>query len=249
MDNLLITCLFAHLLSFAFLRKKRISMALFLLGSLLNLSAILWNWHFIGHPPFGNMRQVMIVLGVCFLPVYLVIVVHKKMGWLASYFPSVAALPIIYALTLKRNAFWHQPPFLQSEWFIPHVVSYMISYSMAAIAFLLGVAAFVKERAKNTYEANEYQEASYRLLAFAFPLMTFGLLSGAIWADSIWGSYWSWDPKETWALITWMLYIIYFHCRKTPKLQGYKNVAHLLAFLALLTTFLLLNGGKNARHV
>lgn len=240
-DNLLIASLCIYLLSFIFLRKKHVSMVLFLLGSLVNLSALLWNWYFIGHPPFGNMYQVMVVLGACFLPLYLIMVVHQKRYWLACYFPPAAALPIIVAVIVGRDDLWHQPPALQSVWFIPHVVSYMISYSIATIAFPLGLVALVKKRAGNSRGENRYEQVSYQLLAFAFPLMTFGILSGAIWADSAWASYWSWDPKETWSLITWTLYLIYFHCRKTPGMRGYAGMAQVLAFLALLTTFLLVN--------
>ena len=71
--------------------------------------------------------------------------------------------------------------------------------------------------------------------------MTFGLLSGALWAEEAWGRYWSWDPKETWSLITWTLYLIYFHCRRSPGLRQWSPAAHVLAFLALLTTFFLVN--------
>lgn len=242
MDNLLIACICVYLLSFVFLRKRQISMALFLFASLLNVSLIFWNWYFIGQPPFGNMYHVLIILGACFFPAYLVIVVRKKMDWLAGYFSLLAALSIFSALILKKDDLWHQSPALQSIWFIPHVVSYIISYSMATIAFLLELVAFVKKKVRNSADVNKEKDISYQLLAFAFPLMTFGLISGAIWADRIWGSYWSWaDSKETWSLITWMLYVIYFHCRKIPQIRDYAGIAHVFAFLALLTTFLLVN--------
>jgi cytochrome c-type biogenesis protein CcsB len=70
---------------------------------------------------------------------------------------------------------------------------------------------------------------SYRILGFGFPLLTMGLLSGAIWANQTWGSYWSWDPKETWALITWFIFAIYFHTRLSKGWSGFKS--------ALLATF------------
>ena len=64
---------------------------------------------------------------------------------------------------------------------------------------------------------------SYRILGFGFPLLTMGLLSGAIWANQTWGSYWSWDPKETWALITWFIFAIYFHTRLSKGWNGFKS--------------------------
>ena len=71
--------------------------------------------------------------------------------------------------------------------------------------------------------------------------MTFGMLSGALWAEEAWGIYWSWDAKETWALVTWSAYLIYFHCRMSPRFKPYATVAQILAFIFLLITFLVVN--------
>ena len=196
-------------------------MIFFLLGSSANISAILWNWRLIGSPPFGTMYHVMLFLGACFLPVYLITVLHNKTERASFYFPIIASLPIIFALFLFKGETWRQPPVLQSVWFIPHVTSYMLAYSLAIIAFLLN---------------------SHRLLVIAFPLMTFGLFSGAIWADGAWASYWSWsEPKETFALITWVLYLTYFHFSKSARLQKFTRIVHAFAFLSLIATFLLVN--------
>ncbi|MCX5784277.1 MAG: cytochrome c biogenesis protein CcsA [Elusimicrobia bacterium] len=241
MNDLLITSLGFYLFSFAFLGKRRVSMALFLSGSLLDLSAILYNWRLSGSPPLGNLPQVMMVLSACFLPLYLVIIMRKKMYRLAGYFTFAAALPVIVAVFMERNEGWRLSPALRSVWFIPHVISYMLSYAAATIAFLLSAAAFFNKRLQRLPEADECDKVSCHILRFAFPLMTFGLFSGALWADQIWAGYWSWDPKETWSLITWLLYVIYFRCKMTLPPRKYTGVAHVCAFLALLTTFLLVN--------
>ena len=112
----------------------------------------------------------------------------------------------------------------------------MISYSLAFIAFILLLVAFASNN-----NSTKYDDACYETISLAFPLMTFGLLSGSLWANEVWGGYWSWDPKETWALITWTLYLIYFHLRKTKQLNSYANLAHILAFTSLVTTFILVN--------
>ena len=72
----------------------------------------------------------------------------------------------------------------------------------------------------------------------AFPFMTFGLLSGALWAEKAWGRYWSWDPKETWALAMWLCYALYFHCRRHPKLERFALPCQIAGFAALVVTFL-----------
>ena len=70
--------------------------------------------------------------------------------------------------------------------------------------------------------AQNLDNLSYRMLGIGFPLLTIGILSGAVWANEAWGSYWSWDPKETWALLTWLVFAIYLHSRITKNWQGKK---------------------------
>ena len=139
-------------------------------------------------------------------------------------------------------------PALQSNWLLMHVSIMLLSYaallggSLISITYL--VLDFVSERSKNSSldpvlsELNESENKkaggaipellinldnlSYRSLAFAFPMLTLGIISGAVWANEAWGSYWSWDPKETWALITWFIFAIYLHVRINKGWIGQK---------------------------
>ncbi len=184
----------------------------------------------------------MVLLGGCALPAYVVLVRGRGLGWMTPAFPVAGALPLVMALLFRRDEAWHLAPALQSPWFVPHVIAYMVSYSLALIAFLLLVAGGVRRAfGDGAFDAGKLESGSYELLSVSFPLMTFGMLSGALWANQVWGDYWSWDAKETWSLITWFLYLIYFHCRKHGALRRYANLAHALAFLTMLTTFLLVN--------
>lgn len=210
------------------------------LAWLLNAGLFAANWIFCGEPPFGNMYHVLTVLAWCFLPLY---------GWFSSragmkqvhlYFAFAAMFPMIGGLFMPRDIFWSRMPALQSPWFVPHVLAYMISYALAAVAFALTVAG-LRRRAATAAPGLDREAAAYEILRLAFPFMTFGMLSGALWAEEAWGVYWSWDPKETWSLITWTLYAIYLHSRRTRTLRPWAAPAQLLAFGALLTTFLLVN--------
>lgn len=195
-----------------------------------------------GEPPFGNMYHVQVVLSLCFVPLYMLLSVRDKLNWTAPYFAVAAALPLVGALFMERDVHWRRIPALQSPWFVPHVLAYMISYALAAIAVALTIARLVRTRPENDMNASgKYKAATLETLRLAFPFMTFGMLSGALWAEEAWGVYWSWDAKETWSLITWILYLVYFHCRYSPRLQRYADLAQILAFLALLTTFFLVN--------
>ena len=138
-------------------------------------------------------------------------------------------------------------PALQSNWLVMHVTVMVLSYAallagcLFAIAYL--VVCFIDSSVTKKSEtfpsfdsqgtflqqlAIKLDNLSYRILGLGFPLLTIGLLSGAIWANQTWGSYWSWDPKETWALITWFVFAIYLHTRISKGWNGKKS-----AFLAV----------------
>ena len=140
-------------------------------------------------------------------------------------------------------------PALRSNWLMMHVSVMMISYSTLIIGSLLSILFLIVSQGKNVQlQGNSYntkiktrfklniKEAtnnrlnllesidnlSYRIIGLGFPLLTIGIISGAVWANEAWGSYWSWDPKETWALITWLIFAIYLHTRLNKEWNGQK---------------------------
>lgn len=202
---------------------------------LVNVAVLILNGLIVGHPPLGNMYQVQVVLSLCFLPLFALLAVREKLGWTGLYFAFASALPLIGAVFMDKQVSWKRMPALQSGWFVPHVLAYMVSYALCAVAFILLFRLLIFKTRRE-----EIRRAVYHILRTAFPFMTFGMLSGALWAEEAWGQYWSWDAKEVWSLITWGLYLIYFHLRKSEWSRN-ADWAHLLAFLALLTTFFLVN--------
>ena len=136
-------------------------------------------------------------------------------------------------------------PSLQSNWLMMHVSMMMISYSTLIIGSLLSILYlaflnFIGENKKTTLQIQNQESGisvatnskisllqtidiwSYRIIGLGFPFLTIGIISGAVWANEAWGSYWSWDPKETWALITWLVFAIYLHSRLLKGWQGQK---------------------------
>lgn len=109
-------------------------------------------------------------------------------------------MPILHSKTLV--------PALQSPWFVPHIIAYMVAYALLGAAALMAVWILLK----NKVEALSLNNLVYMGLAF----MTIGMLLGALWAQDAWGHYWAWDPKETWAVITWFSYLVYVHYRHMP---------------------------------
>ncbi|MCC6484490.1 MAG: cytochrome c biogenesis protein CcsA [Armatimonadetes bacterium] len=104
-------------------------------------------------------------------------------------------------------------PALQSPWFVPHVVVYMLSYSALGLSSGIGLWLLARSVWSGAPLTASDTRLPHALVAVGFPLLTCGLLFGALWAKQAWGHYWAWDPKETWALLTWCAYLIYLHVR------------------------------------
>jgi cytochrome c-type biogenesis protein CcsB len=124
-------------------------------------------------------------------------------------------------------------PSLQSNWLMMHVSMMMFSYSILILGSLLSILMLVLIKTKNNNSSLNslvtnknllinLDNWSYRTIGLGFPLLTIGIISGAVWANEAWGSYWSWDPKETWALITWLIFAAYIHARLSKGWSGEK---------------------------
>lgn len=131
-------------------------------------------------------------------------------------------------------------PALQSPWFIPHVIVYIIGYAFLGFSVILGIAGlFLYYNKKKT---DYILIITDNIVYIGFAFLTFGLLFGALWAKEAWGHYWTWDPKETWAFLTWLIYLIYIHLRLRKK-QSHKLALWLvtLAFVIMLIAWFGIN--------
>lgn len=251
----------AHLAAFVlfFTSGRRAGLTAFSAGWAVLAVLFALNWLAAGEPPFGNMYHVLAAVGLCFLPACLLLGWKDGLRWPAPAFALAAATPLVGALFVNREIAWQRMPALQSAWFVPHVATYTFSYCLAGAAFAVLLAGAAKEvwrdaRARPARseggpksgggaesEFARFADAAYLIARFSFPFMTFGLCSGALWAEEAWGAYWSWDSKETWSLATWTLYAIALHCHIRPALRPYAPWAQGLGFAALLVTFLGVN--------
>lgn len=218
--------------------RRRSSFWVFCGAWLANLLVVLSNWLLCGHPPLGNMYHVLVVLSLCFLPQYLVIRWLRGWDWTLWAFALMSVFPLVGTLFMNPDLVWLRPPVLQSPWFVPHVLSYMISYATAGVAFVLTISSWFS---KDHGICERRRLAGQDVLRMSLPMMTFGLWSGALWAEEAWGVYWSWDPKECWALVTWLLYMVSLHCDTSPRLRKWSRWAHVAGFAALLVTFLVVS--------
>nr|BBD21572.1 cytochrome c biogenesis protein [Rhipidosiphon lewmanomontiae] len=114
-------------------------------------------------------------------------------------------------------------PALQSNWLMMHVTVMLLSYATLISGSILSIVFLFLFKSSPHIFLNQLDQLSFRSIGIGFPLLTIGILSGSVWANEAWGSYWSWDPKETWSLVTWVVFAVYLHLRFTQKWSGYKS--------------------------
>jgi cytochrome c-type biogenesis protein CcsB len=210
-------------------------------------------WFSDGYFPLSNLYESLIFLSWSISFIHLVIEYQTKsrlIGAISS--PILFFISGFSSLTLPLEMQKALPlvPSLQSNWLMMHVSMMMISYatlivgsllSLLYLAFFTFLSKDLKLSFTNFNSLKQFSSSfiensskfslletvdiwSYRIIGLGFPFLTIGIISGAVWANEAWGSYWSWDPKETWAFITWLIFAIYLHSRLLKGWQG-KNAA------------------------
>ena len=174
----------------------------------------------------------LVFLSFLFPVIYHYIRYMYRGGWMAPYFCLASAICLVGVLVMGyiRQA-RPLPPALQSIWFVPHILTYMISYSLFAVAFLILIGRFFDKKNRERID-----RGIYSLVCTGFPFVTMGMFFGAIWANDAWGTFWSWDGKENWSLVTWILYLLYLQFYKNVNLKKYANLVSALGFVALIIT-------------
>ena len=163
---------------------------------------------------------------------------RMKTEWLKVAAIPVTLLIMTYA-ALQPMEIRDLMPALRSAWFALHIGSAAFSYAAFAIAGGLGVGYLIRSKrgcAEDDARMRQIDSQGYRMVCLGFLLLTVVIFSGAIWAEQAWSSWWSWDPKETWALITWIFYAIYLHQRLRMKWRG-KRMAWMAIIAVLLVIF------------
>ena len=213
-------------------RAARVATAMMVLGFLLLLAGVIARGISNGHVPWGNMYEFSITGALAFTGAYLVALRKHDLRWLGLFVSIAVLLTLGTAITLLYRDSAPLVPALKSTWLVIHVVAAIISGGVFLLANVIAGAFLYldsmekrggrKPWAKRLPELETLDQLSYRLVAFVFPLWTFSVIAGAIWAESAWGRYWGWDPKETWAFITWVAYAAYLHARVTVGWRGRK---------------------------
>ena len=206
------------------------------IGLLVFFSFILSMWISLERPPLRTMGETRLWYSF-FLPLAgLVVYSRWRYKWILS-FSAILSLVFICVNLFKPEI--HDKtlmPALQSPWFAPHVIVYMFSYAVLGAATVMALYGLVSKKPQLSTLYSQIDNLVYVGLAF----LSIGMLFGALWAKEAWGHYWSWDPKETWAAITWLAYLIYVHYRQMQTAKSQEPSANRLVLWMLIGSFVLL---------
>ncbi len=228
---------------------ERVSFMVLLAGTLVHVAAIGMRWVAIGHPPFTGMGETLSFLALALSGNFLLFQYGHKVKNLGAFVAPVITLITVAAVSLQSGSVAPLPPVLRSLWLPFHAAICLLSYAILTMSFLISLMYLLQERQikrkrlgaifKRLPSLETLDVMAERCLKIGFPLLTLGIITGSIWAEKAWGAYWSWDPKETWSLITWFLYAALLHQRLTVGWRGRRSAyMTIIGYLTLVFTFL-----------
>jgi cytochrome c-type biogenesis protein CcsB len=217
-----------------------------------NLAGIILRWvesyqMGYGRAPLSNLYESLVFFALCIAALSLVVELRYKLRVIGLVAIPLAFLAMAYASLPKVDSSIEPLiPALQSNWLIAHVITCFIGYAGFAVAFGISILYFVKAGSppgggalsNKIPQTDLLDELTHQMVMLGFLFLSAGIITGAIWANQAWGRYWGWDPKETWSLITWLIYASLLHARLMRGWTG-KRIAVLsvVGFAAVIFTY------------
>ena len=240
-------------------RVGRLASAFIIIGFLLLLAAVILRGISANRVPWGNMYEFSITGALAFSAAYLFGLKKYKIRFLGLPVAIAVLLTLGTAITLLYRPSAPLVPALKSPWLVIHVSTAIISGGVFLLANCIAGTYLILDKyeqkgvrpnwALKLPTLEVLDNLSYRLVALVFPLWSFSVIAGAIWAEAAWGRYWGWDPKETWAFITWVAYAAYLHARVTVGWRGRKAAwLCLFAGSTFLFNYIYVNVWGTGRH-
>jgi cytochrome c-type biogenesis protein CcsB len=226
---------------------SRIIISLAFIGFVIHTISIVYRYVNAGHIPITNAHEATSFFAWCTVLIFFVIHVRYRIILLSSFI-----MPLVFILMLSSTLLPREikplTPVLQSHWLGIHTVLAFLGNAAFALACVIGLMYLVQEhyvKSKNLGGLFErlpslqtLDEINYRLIKIGFPLLTLAIITGALWAESAWGSYWNWDTREVWALTTWFIYAIVIHTRLVVGWRGRRAaVLSIIGFLTIIIAF------------
>jgi cytochrome c-type biogenesis protein CcsB len=203
----------------------------------------------IGHAPFSNLYESLIFFAWTIMFLYMIVEWRTKNKTFGTFVTPLAFLALAYASFSPNISSHIQPliPALKSNWLISHVITCFFGYAAFGVSFGLSIMYLLKRldapKRNNLFlklipSQEILDDLNYQMIVIGFLMLTLGIITGSVWAHSAWGSYWSWDPKETWSLITWLIYAAVIHSRMVRGWKGKKiAILSMVGFFCVLFTY------------
>ncbi len=193
-----------------------------------------------GRAPWGNMYEFSISSALGILVVFLVWSTQRDLRWLGLFVTIPTLLTLGMAVTVLYSEAAQLVPALKSYWLVIHVFAAIIGGGAFTVGAATAGLSLISDKGwfKQLPSREKLEGLTHRIISFAFPIWTFAVVAGAIWAENAWGRYWGWDPKETWAFIVWVIFAAYLHARSTAGWKHQKaSVIAIIGWLAFLINY------------
>jgi cytochrome c-type biogenesis protein CcsB len=213
----------------------------------IHVLALLHRYAVIGYTPITNLHESFSFLALCIAGFFIFLKRTYRIGMLGSIFLPLLSMMIIAALAMPSGV---KPlsPMLRSYWLPIHTAFAFVGDAIFFAGFLVSLVYLIAEKGVKKKRTGDISgrfpsletldRINYRCMSYGFPFLTLGIITGSLWAELAWGSYWNWDPKETWSLITWIVYAILIHNRLTIGWRGRRTAYLMIAgFVSVLVTF------------
>lgn len=209
----------------------------------------------VGHAPMSNLYESIVFFSWTIVLLFAYIDLRYKYRIIGAFVMPFALLGMAWAQLGMNTGIEPLVPALQSNWLLYHVITCFLGYAAFAVACGISIMYLIKASVEGTENSAQagglmsmfpplkvLDDLNYRAIMIGFPLLTLGIITGAAWANYAWGTYWSWDPKETWSLIVWFVYAAFLHARITKGWVG-KRAAWLsiIGFAATIFCYLGVN--------
>lgn len=216
-------------------------------GFIMHTASIILRYVSSGNLPITSLHEASSFFSWCIVLLFFFIEYRYRLGLLGPF-----TMPIVFVLMLSSSIFPREikplSPVLQSYWLGIHTFLAFLGNAAFAMAFGIGLMYIIQEHhLKSKHLGGLFQrlpslqildEVNYKLITLGFPLLTLAIITGALWGESVWGSYWRWDPKEVWSLITWFIYAIVLHARLTARWRGRRAaILSIIGFISVIFTF------------
>ncbi len=228
-------------------------------GFVLHTLNIIYRYNAGGYIPITNPHEATSFFTWCIVLIFFILEFRYKINLLSSFIMPIVFLLMIVSSMMPREI---KPlsPVLQSYWLGIHTFFAFLGNAAFAMSFGIGFMYLVQEhyvkskRLGGLFERlpslQALDEMNYRLITFGFPLFTLAIITGTLWAETAWGRYWNWDPREVWSLITWFIYAIVLHARLVAGWRGKRAaILSIVGFLTILIAFFGIKLLKRGLHV